>query len=38
MAMLNFQKTNKLLKHSINKQRTEEDTKQSQNESVHNRQ
>jgi hypothetical protein len=34
MAMLNFQKTNKLLKHSINEQRTEEDINQSQNESI----
>ena len=38
MAMLNFQKTNKFLKHSINEQRTEEDTNQTQNESVPNRQ
>ncbi len=38
MAMLNFQKTNKFLKHSINEQRTEENTNQSQNESVPNRQ
>lgn len=34
MAMLNFQKTNKFLKHSINEQRTEEDINQSQNESI----
>ena len=38
MAMLNFQKTNKLLKHSINEQRTEENTNQSENESVSNNQ
>ena len=34
MAMLNFQKTNKFLKHYINEQRTEEDINQSQNESI----
>ena len=38
MAMLNFQKTNKFLKHSINEQRTEENTNQSENESVSNNQ
>ena len=38
MAMLNFQKTNKLLKHSINEQRTEENTREFKNESVSNNQ
>ena len=34
MAMLNFQKTNKFLKHSINEQRTEENTREFKNESI----
>ena len=38
MAMLNFQKTNKFLKHSINEQRTEENIRESENESAPNRQ
>ena len=38
MAMLNFQKTNKFLKHSINEQRTEENTREFKNESIPNRQ
>ena len=38
MAMLNFQKTNKFLKHSINEQRTEENTREPENESIPNNQ
>ena len=38
MAMLNFQKTNKFLKHSINEQRTEKNTREPENESISNRQ
>ena len=38
MAMLNFQKTNKFLKHSINEQRTEENIREPENESVSNNQ
>ena len=38
MAMLNFQKTNKFLKHSINEQRTEENIRESENESAPNKQ